>query len=178
MEVKTGEIKCDFCDFSDMSVPIWEFSKWLDKPCPQCGKNLLTKEDYKSILVLLGISYTTSLAPKSDKDFDLGKTITVEMGVHKGKMLIDKIENTEESKSDKHDLKTWPEYFNEIFLGHKTFEVRKNDRDFKVGDYLILKEWDQNTNSYTGRMMVRKVSYIFKGGEFGVKDGYVVMSIG
>ena len=32
-----------------------------------------------------------------------------------------------------HDLKTWPEYFAEIANGNKTFELRKNDRDFESG---------------------------------------------
>ncbi len=41
-----------------------------------------------------------------------------------------------------HELKTWSAYFNEVFMGHKTFEVRKADRDFKVGDKLILIEGD------------------------------------
>jgi len=54
-----------------------------------------------------------------------------------------------------HELKTWPEYFEEILTGKKTFEVRKNDRDYKVGDTLILKEFkligiDDKLN-YTGR---------------------------
>lgn len=39
-----------------------------------------------------------------------------------------------------HELKTWNEYFEAVFMGHKTFEVRKNDRDFKKGDTLILKD--------------------------------------
>jgi len=26
-----------------------------------------------------------------------------------------------------HELKIWNEYFEEVFMGHKTFEVRKNN---------------------------------------------------
>jgi len=76
-----------------------------------------------------------------------------------------------------HELKTWPEYFNEVFMGHKTFEIRKNDRDFKKGDHLILNEWDNLTGTYSGRSLARTISYVFDGGQFGVEQGYVVLSI-
>ena len=33
-----------------------------------------------------------------------------------------------------HQLKIEPDYFKKIVEGVKTFEVRKNDRDFHVGD--------------------------------------------
>ena len=39
-----------------------------------------------------------------------------------------------------HDLKILPEYFVEVVRGNKTFEVRKDDRPFNVGDELILYE--------------------------------------
>ena len=35
-----------------------------------------------------------------------------------------------------HELKTLPEYFDAVFMGKKNFEIRKNDRDYKVGDYV------------------------------------------
>lgn len=76
-----------------------------------------------------------------------------------------------------HELKTWNEYFEEVFMGHKTFEVRKNDRNFKNGDTLILKEWNPKTKQYTGRKMARNVTYILEGGAFGLEKGFVVMAI-
>lgn len=76
-----------------------------------------------------------------------------------------------------HELKTWNEYFEEIFMGHKTFEVRKADRPFSTGDTLILKEWDPDKETYTGRQLARNVGYVLKGGQFGVEDGFVVMSL-
>ena len=75
------------------------------------------------------------------------------------------------------EKKIWPEFFALVQSGRKTFEYRLADWEAHEGDTLILKEWDPNTNSYTGRMLARKVSYILKGGEFGVEEGYVVMSI-
>lgn len=41
-----------------------------------------------------------------------------------------------------HALKTEPTYFGDIIDGKKAFEIRENDRNFKVGDYLALNELD------------------------------------
>lgn len=41
-----------------------------------------------------------------------------------------------------HELKILPKYFEDVMTGKKNFEIRKNDRDFKVGDYLLLKEYE------------------------------------
>jgi len=59
-----------------------------------------------------------------------------------------------------HELKTWPEYFEAIASGAKTFEIRENDRDFKVGDILVLEEYNDNSKKYTGRAEVRVITYV------------------
>lgn len=73
-----------------------------------------------------------------------------------------------------HELKIQPEYFNAVLMGTKTFEIRKNDRGYKVGDMLILKEWVLGTRTYTGKELARKVTYIT---DYQQKPGYVVMAI-
>lgn len=45
-----------------------------------------------------------------------------------------------------HELKTWSPFFEAIANEEKTFEVRRNDRDFQVGDILLLREWDPVTD--------------------------------
>ena len=83
-----------------------------------------------------------------------------------------------------HELKTIPKYFAMIVAGSKNFEVRKNDRDFKIGDELILKEYDNNkslsyysSDRYTGRILHRRIDYVLHGGQLGIEEGYCVMSL-
>jgi len=64
-----------------------------------------------------------------------------------------------------------------ITLGVKRFEIRKNDRDFKIGDVLNLHEWDPNTGKYTGKKCSHYVTYILYGPVFGIEDGYCIMGI-
>lgn len=40
-----------------------------------------------------------------------------------------------------HELKIYPVYFNEIINSRKRFEVRINDRDFRIKDTLMLREY-------------------------------------
>ena len=49
-----GGLKCDNpnCDWSDASIEFKDMAKWLNKPCPICGENLLTEEDYKNAQAL------------------------------------------------------------------------------------------------------------------------------
>lgn len=48
-------IKCDNdkCGWKDMSVKQEEYPDWIDKPCPCCGENLLTRECYEEGLLQL-----------------------------------------------------------------------------------------------------------------------------
>ena len=83
-----------------------------------------------------------------------------------------------------HELKTWPTYFQAVKDGRKRFEVRKDDRGFEVGDDLLLKEFvpadyydPGDKEGYTGEILHRKVSYILKGGEYGIEKGHVVLGL-
>ena len=68
------------------------------------------------------------------------------------------------------DLKIEPKYFEAQEKGNKNFEIRKNDRGYQVGDLLFLHEYENN--QYTGRLLVRKVTYITS---YKQKKGYVVL---
>lgn len=76
-----------------------------------------------------------------------------------------------------HELKTWPKPFDAMWKMRKTHEIRKNDRGFVEGDTLILREWDNEAEEYTGRMMLAVVNYMTVGGNFGLPYDMVVMSV-
>jgi hypothetical protein len=69
-----------------------------------------------------------------------------------------------------HNLKIKMEYFWAVLNGLKTFEIRYNDRNFKVFDYVYLNEVDDKFD-FTGRSIKVKIIYIT---DFEQKDGYVV----
>ena len=72
-----------------------------------------------------------------------------------------------------HELKTESKYFARVLDGTKTFEIRRNDRGFAVGDVLILKEIDE-MGEETGRAAAVRVAFIT---DFAQQEGFVVMSI-
>jgi hypothetical protein len=75
-----------------------------------------------------------------------------------------------------HEIKTHPTYFDAVRRGDKTFEIRKNDRGYRVGDRLLLCEFDPEFNRFTGNTVEREVTYIVQG-VFGLPDDVCVMSI-
>jgi len=76
-----------------------------------------------------------------------------------------------------HELKTWPEYFNMIAIGLKTFEVRKDDRGFELGDTLVLKEYLPDDKKFTGNEIRVHVVHIMRSDDVlgGLVPGFVVM---
>lgn len=76
-----------------------------------------------------------------------------------------------------HVLKTWPAPFEALRAERKTFEFRLNDRDFQVGDCLVLQEYNPETDNVTGEAVTRRVVYLLDGGKFGVPPKYCVMSV-
>lgn len=62
--------------------------------------------------------------------------------------------------SFQHDVKIWPSYYREVLAGNKKFEIRVNDRGYKVGDVLLLREWDPDNETYTGRFCKAAITYL------------------
>jgi hypothetical protein len=77
-----------------------------------------------------------------------------------------------------HSLKTWPKGFQAILDGRKAYEIRKNDRNFQVGDELFLREYvPEGEGYYTGAELTVIITYMTQGGMWGIPDGICVMGI-
>jgi len=79
-----------------------------------------------------------------------------------------------------HELKTVSPYFEEVAAEAKKVEVRKDDRDFKVGDYLRLFYYDPDDhseqNESANNWVWRRVTHILRDRPY-CPEGYVIMSI-
>ncbi|RJO61076.1 MAG: DUF3850 domain-containing protein [Dehalococcoidia bacterium] len=89
--------------------------------------------------------------------------------------------------SKTHHLKTDHDMFRAVIAGKKTCEIRFDDRGFKVGDTLILKETlytgEEMKGSesmpliYTGYEHMTKIKHILRGPVYGLMEGWVILSI-
>src|SRR5258708_26372309 len=63
--------------------------------------------------------------------------------------------------STTHTLKCWPEFFEAILDGKKTHDLRRSDdRTFRIGDFIRLREFDPRTERHTGREQTVEITYI------------------
>lgn len=81
----------------------------------------------------------------------------------------------EGSVNQVHDLKCWTASFQALRDLIKKFELRKNDRNYLVGDILLMREWNPDTK-YTGRFDYYRVTWILYSG-FGLPEGFCIMSV-
>jgi hypothetical protein len=101
------------------------------------------------------------------------------------------------------ELKKSPSYFEAIWDGRKTFDVRPDDREFQEGDMLILREWipcekcqgrgceydpeDRavcsacagltTTKGYSGRVISSQVTFVLRGPLMGISNSFCVISL-
>ena len=74
-----------------------------------------------------------------------------------------------------HILKIKNEYWAEVYEGAKTFELRKNDRDFKVGDIIQFKLVDSDIDISEFKY---RITYILKDvPEYGLDKDYCILAI-
>lgn len=80
------------------------------------------------------------------------------------------------SKQEKtvHDVKLGASFFEDVRSGRKNFELRKNDRNYKTGDLIVLHEYKDGKE--TGRSITKEIGYMLEDFE-GLKDGYCILGL-
>ena len=72
--------------------------------------------------------------------------------------------------------KILPKYYDAVISGDKSFELRKDEDDIQVGDFLVLQEWDGS--AYTGRETGFLVRYVMRNAtEYGLMKGYCIIGL-
>lgn len=72
--------------------------------------------------------------------------------------------------------KILPKYFKDVKARKKNFEIRKDEDHIRVGDVLVLREWDKSQRVYTGNEVRRKVKYVLRRvPQYGLQDGYCII---
>lgn len=67
-------IKCDnkACDYSNPDVSADDYINWLNKPCPKCGANLLTLEDFETVTRMIHLVNTMNrLLPEAEEGTEM-----------------------------------------------------------------------------------------------------------
>ena len=73
-----------------------------------------------------------------------------------------------------HEIKIAAMYYEDVVSGRKRFELRKNDRGYKVGDMLKMLEF--TAGEFTGRIINAKIVYMLE--EYtGLQEGYCILGI-
>ncbi|ECK7389126.1 DUF3850 domain-containing protein [Salmonella enterica subsp. enterica] len=73
-----------------------------------------------------------------------------------------------------HTLKIWPEFFQPVLDGVKRAELRLNDRNYRAGDVLFLREFLPADDSYSGRYVSVTISSVDD--VSAIAPGYVLLS--
>ena len=71
-----------------------------------------------------------------------------------------------------HQIRLASTYFDDVVSGKKSFELRKNDRGYKEGDFLEMLEFTDGRN--TGRSVQVLVTYLLEN-YTGLEEGYCIM---
>ena len=82
-----------------------------------------------------------------------------------------------------HELKIRHEYLIDVSLGTKTFELRKNDRDYQVGDLIrfidITKDYTENdVEPNIDENTLYRITYVLKNvPNYGLDKDYCILAI-
>jgi len=83
-----------------------------------------------------------------------------------------------------HKVKTDPHLFRMTWAGMRNFEIRRDDRGYRLGDTMTLRETvrddaelaEGESHDFTGRMIKLNIDYVLLGPVYGLMNGWVIMS--
>lgn len=59
-----------------------------------------------------------------------------------------------------HIVRSWTHLYQPMAAGLKTHDLRLNDRDYQVGDRLLMQEYDPAKGALTGQETLVEITYI------------------
>ncbi|MEJ0004413.1 MAG: DUF3850 domain-containing protein [Pararobbsia sp.] len=134
------------------------------------------------VAVLNAIGYTEEFA-KAHPDLKVSEGVRLFLAMRASEAASTRF-IADELEAWDHELKTDPVVFEAVLNGSKTHEIRYNDRGFKIGDRLRLRETEHTGQDmrgpeplpmiYTGRECSRTVSHVLDG--YGLQPGWVILS--
>lgn len=165
-------IKCDniSCDFKDMSVKFEDYDKWLNKPCPLCGCNLLTKEDYNKCKTIMKAAKLLNNLIKVPKNYNGEDDLKANFTFEKDGTLLSKITPAENfvAKEKNADIIKDMNKSNSKWLKYQLINARKQnkvknmeDLDVEILKYLIYGyDFTDDDLSYIFNISKQKVTEI------------------
>lgn len=105
---------------------------------------------------------------------EIDYTLPVSWMHYKGTKECPKERGEREASRHHHYVKILPKYYIAVEKGIKTFEIRFNDRNYKVGDILHLQEF--YGDQYTSRELTKEICYMIDDPDY-CKEGFVVLGI-
>jgi len=126
-------------------------------------------------VVEVPIGYSLAFIDTLGKRAGVPPVILADMEV-KRRYAFSRLPDAPKPPAEKH-LKCWPEFFEVLASGVKTFDIREErDRNFQVGDILIMDEYDIETDVYSGRRLGFEVTFCLRLQPW-VPEGYVAMGL-
>ena len=138
------------------------------------------KEEFSEGNINITTAYELSRLPEDKQQEVLteqreeGKPLTPSVAKEKRQEVI---ESEQKEKPMTHELDSYIEQFEDIVKGLKTFMCGFDNRSFRVGDILKINEYDRDKILYTGRFVEVRVIYLQQGGENGLPEDFIIMSI-
>lgn len=91
VEMTSGGIVCDNpkCDYTDETVTVEMYQDYLNKPCPKCGDNLLTEEDFELAMRIRSLgNFLNSLSAEQIEEFNKAQGYEVKPELKDKKMQV------------------------------------------------------------------------------------------